>query len=83
MLVLSRAFDERIVITAPNGDELRVVVVSFRHGEGGDKVRLGIIAPDGYAVHRGEVQAAIKSEGGSVFSHLPGRQGEGNGRPAA
>ena len=43
MLVLSRQRDERIVI----GDEVEVVVVDIR----GDKVRLGIVAPNTVSVH--------------------------------
>ena len=51
MLVLSRQLEESIVI----GDEIVVKVVDIR----GDKVRLGIVAPDRIPVHRQEVQEAI------------------------
>jgi carbon storage regulator len=54
MLVLSRQRDERIVI----GDEVEVVVVDIR----GDKVRLGIVAPNTVSVHRKEVYEAIRRE---------------------
>ena len=51
MLVLSRQLEESIVI----GDQIVVKVVDIR----GDKVRLGIVAPDNVPVHRQEVQEAI------------------------
>jgi carbon storage regulator len=54
MLVLSRQRDERIVI----GDEVEVVVVDIR----GDKVRLGIVAPNTVSVHRKEIYEAIRRE---------------------
>ena len=54
MLVLSRQRDERIVI----GDDVEVVVVDIR----GDKVRLGIVAPNTVSVHRKEVYEAIRRE---------------------
>jgi carbon storage regulator len=54
MLVLSRKFNERIVI---DGDTT-IVVVEIR----GDKVRLGIEAPKSKQVHRQEVHEAIQRE---------------------
>jgi len=54
MLVLSRQRDERIVI----GDNVEVVVVDIR----GDKVRLGIVAPNTVSVHRKEIYEAIRKE---------------------
>jgi carbon storage regulator len=51
MLVLSRQLEESIVI----GDQIIVKVVDIR----GDKVRLGIVAPENIPVHRQEVQEAI------------------------
>ena len=54
MLVLSRQRDERLVI----GDEVEVVVVDIR----GDKVRLGIVAPNTVSVHRKEIYEAIRRE---------------------
>jgi len=51
MLVLSRQLEESIVI----GDQIVVKVVDIR----GDKVRLGIVAPENIPVHRQEVQEAI------------------------
>lgn len=52
MLVLSRHRDELINI----GDDITVAVLDIR----GDKVRLGIDAPQSVAVHRSEVYDAIK-----------------------
>ncbi len=54
MLVLSRDFDESIMI----GDDIKVTVVEVR----GNKVRLGIEAPKEIPVHRQEVYDAIHRE---------------------
>lgn len=54
MLVLSRQRDETIMI----GDQIEITVVDVR----GDKVRLGITAPNRIAVHRKEVYDAITVE---------------------
>ncbi len=55
MLVLSRKKSEVIMID----DDVKIVVVEIR----GDKVRLGIEAPQGRKVHRQEVYDAIKRAG--------------------
>jgi carbon storage regulator len=54
MLVLSRHRDESIII----GDDVVVTIVDIR----GDKVRLGIEAPQDVPVHRQEVYDAIQRE---------------------
>lgn len=54
MLVLSRKRDESVVIR----DDIIITIVEIR----GDKVRLGIEAPDDIAVHRSEVWAKIQQE---------------------
>lgn len=54
MLVLSRHRDESIMI----GNDIVITVVDIR----GDKVRLGIIAPQQVPVHRQEVYEAIQRE---------------------
>ncbi len=54
ILVLSRHRDESIMI----GDDVVVTIVDIR----GDKVRLGIDAPQAIPVHRQEVYEAIKRE---------------------
>jgi carbon storage regulator len=54
MLVLSRQRDESIII----GDNVVVTVVDVR----GDKVKLGIEAPQNISVHRREVYEAIRRE---------------------
>jgi carbon storage regulator len=54
MLVLSRQRDESIII----GDKVVVTIVDIR----GDKVRLGIEAPNEIPVHRQEVYEAIQRE---------------------
>ena len=55
MLVLSRQRDESIMI----GDKVVITIVDIR----GDKVRLGIEAPQEVPEHRQEVYEAIKREG--------------------
>jgi carbon storage regulator len=54
MLVLSRQRDESIII----GDDVVVTVVDVR----GDKVKLGIDAPQSISVHRREVYESIRRE---------------------
>lgn len=54
MLVLSRKKNERIIIA----DLIKVTVVEIR----GDKVRLGIEAPDHLPVHREEVWLDINPQ---------------------
>ena len=54
MLVLSRKRNEVIRI----GEDITVVVAEIR----GDKVRLGIVAPDDIAVHRQEVYDSIQRD---------------------
>lgn len=54
MLVLSRHRDESIMI----GDDVVITIVDIR----GDKVRLGIDAPQHIPVHRQEVYEAIQRE---------------------
>jgi len=54
MLVLSRHRDESIMI----GDNIVITIVDIR----GDKVRLGIDAPQAIPVHRQEVYDAIQRE---------------------
>lgn len=51
MLVLSRKQDEFLVITAPDGMEIRIVVVRI----GQDKVRLGISAPREVIIDRQQI----------------------------
>lgn len=54
MLVLTRKKNERIVI----GNNIVLTIVDIR----GDKVRLGIEAPESVPVHRKEVFEAIQEE---------------------
>ncbi len=63
MLVLSRQRDETIMI----GDDIEITVVDIR----GDKVRLGITAPNSVPVHRKEVYDAIKRENLSAAGMNP------------
>jgi carbon storage regulator len=66
MLVLSRQRDESIVI----GDNVVVTIVDIR----GDKVRLGIQAPDEVPVHRREVYDAIRRENGLPVNEASTKQ---------
>lgn len=54
MLVLSRHRDESIMI----GDNIVITIIDIR----GDKVRLGIDAPQDIPVHRQEIYEAIQRE---------------------
>lgn len=67
MLVLSRKKREYIVIN----DVVRVTVIEIR----GDKVRLGIEAPDHMSVHRSEVHEAIERERARVAAEQSERRG--------
>lgn len=64
MLVLSRHRDESIMI----GDDVMITIVDIR----GDKVRLGIEAPQEIPVHRQEVYDAIKRENQKASRLGPG-----------
>ncbi|MCH2125718.1 MAG: carbon storage regulator CsrA [Pirellulaceae bacterium] len=63
MLVLSRHRDESIMI----GDEIVLTIVDIR----GDKVRLGIDAPQSIPVHRQEVYEAIQRENDKATEVTP------------
>jgi carbon storage regulator len=63
MLVLSRQRDQTIMI----GDDIEITVVDIR----GDKVRLGINAPQHITVHRKEVYEAVKRENRAAASVKP------------
>lgn len=63
MLVLSRQRDQTIMI----GDDIEITVVDIR----GDKVRLGINAPQEIPVHRKEVYEAIKRENRAAANVKP------------
>ena len=67
MLVLSRQRDECIKI----GDDIEITIVDIR----GEKVRLGITAPDHVPIHRKEVYEAIKREKEAEGGHTGGPVG--------
>lgn len=54
MLVLSRKKNEQIIV----GDQIVITVVEVR----GDRVRLGIEAPQEIPIHRNEVLESIKAQ---------------------
>lgn len=68
MLVLSRHRDESIMI----GDDIVITIVDIR----GDKVRLGIDAPQEIPVHRQEVYDAIQRENAQAADLRPTETGE-------
>lgn len=74
MLVLSRKLGETIVI----GNDIVVTVVRL----GGEKVRLGITAPKGVAVHREEVYREIhgRSPGGASAGGHDGQESSESAR---
>ena len=57
MLVFSRKVNEKIIITAPDGTQIVLMMVEVR----GDKARIGIDAPTTYTIHREEIQSRISS----------------------
>ena len=59
MLVLSRKVGETIIVTAPDGTQIVLMMVEVR----GDKARIGIAAPKSYAVNREEIQQKISANG--------------------
>ena len=58
MLVLTRRTNQSIMI----GDDVELTIL----GVSGEKVRVGITAPDDVAIFRKEVYLRIEAEGGSV-----------------
>lgn len=62
MLVLSRKKNESIVIADM---QIEITIVEIR----GDKIKLGITAPESIAVHRREVYEAIER---GKMKHQPG-----------
>ena len=59
MLVLSRKVGETIIVTAPDGTQIVLMIIEVR----GDKARIGIAAPKSYAVNREEIQQRISANG--------------------
>ena len=66
MLVLSRKLLESIVIADM---QIKITVVDIR----GDKVRIGIEAPETIAVHRQEVYEAIERDKRKRIADKPGQ----------
>ena len=64
MLVLSRHKNERLFI----GDDITIVVTDIR----GDKVRLGIEAPEHVKILREEVKIAIDKQRAKAAQDAPG-----------
>jgi carbon storage regulator len=66
MLVLSRKKSEAVII-GDGEDRITIMVVEIK----GDKVRLGVNAPQTLPVHREEVYDAIKRQGESLAPEGP------------
>jgi len=60
MLIFTRKKDDRIMI----GDNIEILIVAVD----GDRVKLGINAPRGMPVHRGEVYQSIQNENKAALS---------------
>ena len=75
MLVVSRYIDEEIRI----GDDIRIVITDIRGG----RVRIGIEAPEGVAVHRKEVYEAIKAANNPAKKAVVNSNSVINVRPVA
>lgn len=58
MLVLTRRKDERIILVMDSKAEIVINVCEIR----GEKVRIGVSAPDGVKIWREEVWEEIKKE---------------------
>lgn len=55
MLILRRKVGEKIVTTYPDGTQIEYVIMGVR----GDKIRVGVHAPDDVTIHREEIQARV------------------------
>lgn len=62
MLVLSRRVGEEIILTIPPSTEERRVTMKVVEYRRGDKVRIGVSAPDEIEVDRAEVRAEKDAE---------------------
>lgn len=67
MLVLSRRCLQSIVVGMPDGRRIVFEVVEIR----GDKVRLGVTAPEDIPVHRKEVQEQVDNQCPQIQRSLP------------
>lgn len=55
MLILMRGYQQEVIIRAPNGDVIRVVVLDGR-------TRLGFDTPRSYAIDRAEIDELKQAE---------------------
>lgn len=75
MLVLARKVNESIVIGEAQQIEIQVVEIC------GDKVKLGITAPDEVPIHRQEVVDALLAKGEPIVSLARSQQPVPGGKP--
>ncbi len=73
MLVLTRQRDQTIMI----GDDIEITIVDVR----GDRVRIGIAAPQSVRVYRKEIYDAIQKDKAKAAKEAAGEPAEGgNGK---
>jgi len=63
MLVISRYRNEQVILTMPDGQQIVIMVVDVR----GDRIRLGIQAPQNVSVLRKEIYDKITPEQKSIL----------------
>lgn len=69
LCVITRRPSETIEVVAPNGDIITIMLVQIKSK---GYARLGIRAPDGYAIHRDTAYAyALLQEDEDATAHLP------------
>ncbi len=75
MLVLTRQRDQTIMI----GDDIEITIVDVR----GDRVRIGIAAPQSVRVYRKEIYNAIQKDKEAAAKETPVGSGESSNGQAA
>jgi len=66
MLILGRSLNQSVIIQAPDGARIRVMLTEVRDYYGAKSVRLGFDAPDDYRILREEVETRGKKGGNYV-----------------
>jgi len=70
MLILSRKYSERIIIDAPDGSRIAIMVTHIDRG----KIRLGLTAPKNYAICREELHPDYQKGNDDGLRRLEGTQ---------
>ena len=66
MLILGRSLNQSVIIQAPDGTRIRVMLTEVRDYYGAKSVRLGFDAPDSYRILREEVETRAQKGGQNV-----------------